>query len=151
MSHPCVMQALLSQRHVTHTSNTYKSAPRLLTSCCAGLVCWGALPNTALQHAQQSKSSPCCDLGPPQAGHHPHLKPCRTHSHFLILEFLPGCWFHHHARKPCVCSAKHQCQLFPGPLINLIICPLGSAEISAPILPCQACPSFAACWRRPLW
>lgn len=36
LSHPCVTQALLSQRHVTHTHNTYKSAPWLLTSCCAG-------------------------------------------------------------------------------------------------------------------
>lgn len=49
LSHPCVMQALLSQRHVTHTHNTYKSAPRLLMSCRAA----PAQPNTAPQHAHQ--------------------------------------------------------------------------------------------------
>lgn len=90
LSHPCVMQALLSQRHVTHTSNTYKSAPRLLTSCCAGLVCWGALPNMALQHAQQSKSSPCCDLGPPQAGHHP--TPQALQDPFPLSYFRVSAW-----------------------------------------------------------
>lgn len=137
----------MSPTHLTRTSQPPDCSRAAAQAWFAGERCQTRLCNMP----SRASPVPAVTWVHHRQGITPHLKPCRTHSHFLILEFLPGCWFHHHARKPCVCSAKHQCQLFPGPLINLIICPLGSAEISAPILPCQACPSFAACWRRPSW
>lgn len=134
------------------TQNTYKSAPRLLTSCCtdpaqlAGERCqtWlcivpiSSSPGRAvpeLHHVQGTS-----------------LQLMTTRAHFppaFSVHPLTGGWLHHHVPKPQF--SKGQVSLSSWALGNLIISLLGSAGLSAPCLPCPACLSSAACWRRPLW